>query len=143
MKRIINGVTYNTDTSTPVAKYEYRDDDGYDTEVTVYQTRGEAFFAVHRWSEDGTPKVHFEAMDRDILVKIINGNDGIRYGNFLPTDIEILNEEILAPPPEASAEVAPGATLYIRIPASLKGLSVNAWTMRCVERCAQMKQQGG
>ena len=48
-------------------------------------------------------------------------------------------------PPEAVAEAEPGATIYLRLPLSLKKqvedaaqkdeLSVNAWAMRCMEAC--------
>jgi HicB family len=63
-----------------------------------------------------------------------------------------LNDGILDEPPEAAAEESPGSTLYIRVPTSLKNriealakeadLSLNAWTMRCVERCAEMDRVG-
>ena len=47
--------------------------------------------------------------------------------------------------PEAAAEIEPGATIYLRVPATLKhrvdeaasvaGMSSNAWVMRCIEAC--------
>jgi len=47
--------------------------------------------------------------------------------------------------PEAAAEAEPGATIYLRVPATLKhrvdtaasdaGMSSNAWVMRCIEGC--------
>jgi hypothetical protein len=50
-------------------------------------------------------------------------------------------------PPEAAAEAEPGATIYTRVPATLKraadaaareqNLSGNAWAMRCIERCLE------
>jgi hypothetical protein len=142
VKRIIDGLTYNTDTATPVAKYEYTDPSGYDTEATVYQTRGGAFFIVHEWEVDEKPKVYFEASSRDEIMKLVE-----RTNNLV-----ILNEQILQEPPEAAAESAPAATLYIRVPATLKdrldtlarheNVSLNTWTMRCVERCAQMDKVG-
>ena len=142
MKRVVDGLTYNTETSTVVAKYEYEDDAGYDTEATIYQTRGGAFFIVHQWTVNEVPKVYFEASRRDQIMKLVE-----RANN-----LTILNEEILEPPPEAAAEAAPAATLYIRLPAALKdrleklamkeSLSLNSWTIRCVERCAQIDKVG-
>ena len=48
-------------------------------------------------------------------------------------------------PPEAEAEAEPSATIYVRVPTVLKQrvdqaaaeakLSVNAWAMKCMERC--------
>ena len=35
MKRVIDGKSYNTDTATIVAKWEYKDQDDYDTEATL------------------------------------------------------------------------------------------------------------
>ena len=48
MKRIVDGVTYNTATSTAVARSEWLDDEGA-TPVTstLYQTLGGAFFIHH------------------------------------------------------------------------------------------------
>ena len=142
MKRIIDGQTYNTSTATVVASWEYKDQDGYDTEAALYQTRGGAFFAVHEWKVEDKAKVYFETMSRDEVSRLVERTN----------NIAILNEGILQEPPEAISEVAPGATLYIRIPASLKeqsealargdGVSLNTWTMRCVERCAQMDRVG-
>lgn len=139
MKRVIDGVTYNTDTATVVARWDYRDFDGLDTDATLYQTRGGAFFAVHEWEvpdrDCGVPrrKVWFEAMQRDRVEHLIE------YAK----NLAIVAPDILGEPPEAEAEKTPGATLYIRVPASLKAqietaasearLSVNAWAMRCLE----------
>ncbi len=59
-------------------------------------------------------------------------------------DVEIFRNPF-EDPPEAEAEAKPGATIYIRVPASLKrsvdeaakaaDVSGNVWAMRCVERC--------
>ena len=145
MKRVIDGVTYNTDTATKVATWEYEDDNHYDTVATLYQTRGGAFFAVHVWEVPDSndiprSKVYFEAMSRDELQRMVERGD----------NLTILNSGILEEPPEAEAEEAPGATLYIRVPTSLKDkieaaagdekLSINAWAMRCMESCLASRQ---
>jgi predicted HicB family RNase H-like nuclease len=58
--------------------------------------------------------------------------------------VEVFNNPF-GDPPEAAAESEPEATVYMRIPASLKGsmekaatvanLSLNSWMMRCAEQC--------
>jgi hypothetical protein len=136
MKRVIDGKSYNTDTATIVAKWEYKDQDDYDTEATLYQTRGGAFFIVDVWENDeGHPKVYFETMSRDEVRRLVERTD----------NLAIINGKMLDEPPEAAEGETPGATLYLRVPASLKErvevaaseakLSVNAWAMRCIENC--------
>jgi len=135
MKRIINGVTYNTDTSAVVARYEYQDDHTRDVEATVYQTRGGAFFIVHSWDQDGDQKHYFEGTTRQNLDRLVTEQDGL----------EIVDEGILQSPPEAAAETKPGATIFVRVPAALKqrldeearaeGQSTNTYALRCFERC--------
>ena len=59
--------------------------------------------------------------------------------------IEIVDESILQPPPEAAAEADAAATIYARVPAPLKDrvdnaaaeakLSTNAYVLRCLEKC--------
>jgi len=146
MKSIIDGKTYNTDTSSVVARYDYIDDDGYDTDAVVYVTRGGALFAVHEWrvpdedAEGGVRvKRYVETLTRDQLDRLV-ARGGIRGGQF-----EIVDETLVAAPPEAAAEEEPGATIYVRVPASLKrrvdeaargaNVSINAWALRCLETC--------
>jgi hypothetical protein len=148
MKRIIDGVTYNTDTSTALAKSEYYT--GYNHQDlhcvgTLFQTRGGAFFVwqkieLDRADEDGNPitRDRFLSLSRDEAEKWINtGEVELIYNPF----DELPFEE----PPEAVAEAEPGATIYLRVPAALKkrvdaaamkaNLSANAWAMRCLENC--------
>jgi hypothetical protein len=142
MKRIIEGVTYNTDTATAVAQWEYDDQDGYTTDAKLYQTRGGAFFIVHKWDVDEKSKVYFESCSRETVLRLVERTD----------NLTILNEEVLQPPAEAVEETAPAATLYIRVPAALKsrvdalaseeGTSANAWAMRCLERCSGFNEIG-
>lgn len=144
MKRVIDGKTYNTDTSTVVARYEYEDDKGYEVEATVYQTKGGAFFIVHEWQTGRrTPsgdwetiaKCDVEATSREELERMINRGD----------NLEIIDERALSLPPEAEEEPEPVATAYLRLPPALKnrievaaaeaGVSLNAWAIRCFEAC--------
>ena len=50
MKRIVDGVTYNTDTATRLAQSIWKDDDRDEVTGILYQTRGGAFF-VHTYVE--------------------------------------------------------------------------------------------
>jgi hypothetical protein len=61
-------------------------------------------------------------------------------------DVELLSD-VFGEPPEAAAEpAAPEATIYVRVPLSLKtlieakargdSLSVNSYVIRCLESCA-------
>jgi hypothetical protein len=148
MKKIVNGVTYNTDTSTELAisHYDnkaYGDDPAEHGSVTLYQTRGGAFYLV----DEGEKEI-WNARERE--------HEQRAHCNFRPLSAAEAEEwlmrgqvEIIHNPfgevPEAVAEAEPGATLYVRLPTSLKtrieeaaraeNLSANVWAMRCMERC--------
>lgn len=139
MKRVIDGKTYNTDTSTVVGRYEYKNQNENDVEATVYLNKGGAFFILHQWQvefeETVRSKHYMEAVTRAELEALVTDMD-----NF-----EIVDDEALQSPPEAGAEPEPGATIYLRVPASLKkrvddaaarsSLSANSWALRCLENC--------
>ncbi len=147
MKRIIDGVTYNTATSTLLATSDYEADwnhKSYPCEGHIYQTRGGAFFVheainlgfSHEIDED-VWKHRFEALSRaEAQSWIMTGETEIYSNPF---------EE----PPEAQAEDEPSATIYVRVPTSLKqrvdaaakaeNLSANSWAMRCIEGCLKLK----
>jgi hypothetical protein len=149
MKRIVDGLTYNTDTSTLLAKAEWTLNDqwspynGSEVEGELYQTRGGAFFLVTTIhipgdnSSDARDKVEFAAMPPDRA-----------QAWLLEGDVEIYRNPF-DDPPEATAEADAGATIYIRVPAALKRdvdeaareeqVSGNVWAMRCVERCLSPK----
>lgn len=155
MKRIIDGVTYNTDTATLIARSEWVEtyfngnppDERHDRRL--YQTRGGAFF-VHTQTETERQNFHgdWEPVTRNEFDPLTReeAHNWIMEGN-----VELLND-VFGEPPEAAEEAAPGATLYIRVPSSLKdrietlakndGVSLNAWTMRCVERCGSLDKVG-
>jgi predicted HicB family RNase H-like nuclease len=134
MKRIIDGKTYNTDTATLVARYEYLGDQSEDTEARIYVNAGGAFFIVHEWETDEKRKTFFEAATREGVEKLFLTNN----------NVEVIDNEALAEPPEAEAEAETAATIYLRLPASLKkrvedaakesSLSVNSWAMRAFEQ---------
>jgi hypothetical protein len=142
MKRVINGKTYNTDTATVVARWALTDDKGYENKVTLYRNRGGAFFAVYAWNVkdergDFDPKFLFEEYSADDVGRLPEYAD----------QLEIIDEKLLTAPPEVRSDEPADldSTIYYRLPASLKrriehsastqNLSVNAWMLRCTERC--------
>jgi hypothetical protein len=134
MKRIIDGITYNTDTSTPVARYRYKDHIACDRQATVYQTRSGSFFIVHRWDDDGEAQASVEAISRKTLMGLMKRRGGLG----------ILNQDSLNRIYKAAGDHDRPATLYVRVPSALKtqvetlakkeDMSLNAWIMRCMER---------
>jgi predicted HicB family RNase H-like nuclease len=129
-KRIIGGKTYNTETSTLLGDFE---DDFY-IEM-LYKTRHGAFFL---YSENQ-----------------IEGNIGIQP--YEPSEAQKWMEEYSSPErleaefgqmPDAGDDEA---RFTLRIPESLRkrvaviadanGQSLNAWILRCLERCASAKDK--
>lgn len=89
---------------------------------------------MHTWEEDdinlGTYQRYiFETISRD-------GIDRLLTGRFAKGGIEVFDEKALTLPPEAEEERLP-SSLKLRIEASAReaGLSINAWMLRCAERC--------
>jgi hypothetical protein len=146
IKRIIEGVAYNTETSTKVARSEYdqTSEGGPRGYQTLYQTRGGAFF-LHsfevsdykdrhgEWQERESN--HFEPMSRDVAQGwVLNAGQ-----------VELLSDAFGEPPEAAAGDTgAWHATIYARVPVMLKdrveasakaaGLSVNSVVIRCLER---------
>ncbi|MFO1099031.1 MAG: hypothetical protein U1E81_12410 [Xanthobacteraceae bacterium] len=108
MKRIINGLTYNIETSKLLGRSEWhRDDDSFenaeiDFEEELFQTKGGAFFKViwetkRFWNESEREnkeriRVNFVPMSRDQAQKWM-----------LEGDTEVLDNPF-GDPPEATAE---------------------------------------
>ncbi len=144
MKRIVNGVTYNTDTSTVLATSSYEADEG-EIEATLYQTRGGAFFEVKEWT-----RLAWNERTREQETKVTTTVEPLSpekaHEWIMTGEVEIIKNPF-DDPPEATAEAEPGATIYIRVPASLKRsvdeaaraakVSGNVWAMRCVEQCLE------
>ena len=146
MKKIIDGVSYNTKTSIKVARSEYDGSEygGPRGEQILYQTRGGAFF-LHtceitmykdRKGDWQNPEHNnFEAMNWDDAHKWV-----MEAGQ-----VELLSD-IFGGLPEAADPSAWSATIYARVPLPLKtqvetlakaaGLSVNSFVIRCLETCA-------
>ena len=149
MKRIIDGVTYNTDTSTRLAVSEFETEynhNNYPCIGTLYQTRGGAFF-VHQYIDLGYNKDIEENDYRDRFVAL---NETEAHAWLLAGEVEVFNNPF-DDPPEAEAESRKSATIYVRVPVSLKKrlekaasaekLSGNAWSIRCIERCLEPQER--
>jgi predicted HicB family RNase H-like nuclease len=144
MKRIVNGVTYNTDTSTLLAECAWDNGDEGNGVDRLYQTRGGAFFV----DEEVTTTVWVERehahQARTIHTFVPKSAEDAHKWLLEYDNLEILHNPF-DDPPEAEAEASPGATLYIRMPSALKkrvddaakaaNVSGNVWAMRCLERC--------
>jgi predicted HicB family RNase H-like nuclease len=147
MKRIIDGRTYNTATSTLVARSRYffaprPGAEPVEYEADLYLTRGRAFFAVVNRLDDDDSRTSFEALTREEAAKWL-----------LEGQHELFDESVLTAPPEAAETAEPEATLYVRVPRALKdrieaatrneGVSLNSWIMRCAERCMRALTERG
>ena len=149
MKRLIDGVTYNTDTATLLARSEY-EGDWNNKECPIkgelYRTRGGAFFIVEHVTVGLLDKGEPEETD-DIRTRFLKSSDdgALRWINT--GDVEVFLNPFEDKVPEDETE----GTVYVRMPANLKrrievlaesaGLSANAWAIRCFEQCANATQR--
>jgi predicted HicB family RNase H-like nuclease len=151
MKRIINGVTYNTATSTALAlkhghqaaSHSHRESDWI---ATLYQTHGGAYFLVYR----------DEYVEWNQQRKTSEAREDIRFEPMSPEAAQTWfrqgEVEVLHNPFHHRRRGARGAktstTIYVRVPASLKRrvdeeaakgkVSANQWVMRAIERAFEM-----
>ena len=149
MKRVVDGVAYNTETSTRLARAEWsdRDDRGREQEITavLYETQKGAFF-LHKttmWEGKDSYKDREQKQQHEFLP--MTSDEAKNW--MLEGDTEVIHDRFAEGIPEAEAEPEQGATIYIRVPATLKqrveqaaeaqGLSVNALALKCLERCLE------
>lgn len=150
MKRVINGITYNTATSTALALKHGRQEASHthrasDWIATLYQTHGGAYFLVYRdeymeWNEqrrvsESREDVRFEPISED------GAKNWLRQG-----EVEVLHDPF-AGPRKGPADAKTSTTIYLRLPASLKRrveeeagkneVSANQWVMRAIERALE------
>ena len=149
MKRLMDGVTYNTDTATLLAKSEYQGDwnnEECPVEAELFQTRGGAFFIVEEIDVSNTKpyadcegyssKTRFQKCSED------RAREWFKTGEVEP---------ILNPFEDKDSNEETTGTVYTRVPIALKrrieelaesaGLSANAWAIRCFEQCANATQR--
>jgi hypothetical protein len=143
LKRIVDGVTYNTATSRLLATSTWEDHDNDEHEEELYQTRGGAFFLVNTVTKKVWVERDREWDERECIeVEPLDADRAQKW--MMQGDVEVIDNPF-GDPPEAEAETEPGSTVYVRVPPSLKraidqaagkaSLSVNAWAMQCLERC--------
>jgi predicted HicB family RNase H-like nuclease len=144
VKRIINGITYNTDTSVRIARKDGEYSEGPYCTI-LYKTRGGAYFldqaeTVLSYDQE---TAETRVVDRKRTFVPMSRDDAEEW--YLEGETEVL-VEAFAELPEAAAEAETEAGVYLRLPMVLKTrieaaaknarLSLNAWAMRCFERCA-------
>ena len=161
MKRILNGTTYNTETSTRVAFAGVEENFDFEADEILYMTRGGNFF------------IHFEDMGDKVASDIVaSGKVAVDdYGEAIWGDLNldeihdwcqrynvtIIDPNLFPGASDTSGTIRPfygedlEGTIYLRVPGSLKrriedaakaeSQSVNAWTMRCVENCLEERQK--
>lgn len=133
MKRIINGMTYNTDTATRVAFGEPPGEWSL-ASWELYRTRHGVFFKVVT-DHDGESQLPHPLTDEEAQ-------------ELLQKHAPELVDGVFGPFPEAGAAER---RLTIRVPANLagrmeataraKGLSLNSYAMRCFETCTASEGQ--
>jgi predicted HicB family RNase H-like nuclease len=143
MKRIVNGVTYNTDTSVLAAETTWEDDDGVEHTERLYQTRGGAFFLLDTWTQKVWNEREREELERE-RAELEPASADRAHKWMLENNVEVFTNPF-EDPPGADAASEGGATVYARVPAALKRaidkaaseakLSTNAWAMRCMQHC--------
>src|SRR5262245_10114383 len=112
MKRIIDGVTYNTETSTQIGRWaeEAGDDSPTSQEVILYKTRGGVFFLHNHeeWTVKGEETDEWVTKKRDRFDPMSRekAQDWMMNG-----DNEVLSDEFELPP-EATVEEEPAGTIY-------------------------------
>jgi predicted HicB family RNase H-like nuclease len=153
MKRIVNGVTYNTDTATRLAQSLWTEifwgsEPADLVQGVLYQTRGGAFFDVKEIT-----RTEWDERERSEVAKTFHEFEPLSPEKanawLLRANVEVFHNPF-EDPPEATTEAEPGSSILIRVPASLKqrvdeaaknaGLSVNVWAMRCLEGCLSQRK---
>jgi hypothetical protein len=147
MKRIVKGITYDTDTSTMVARRRnhYPAVAGRAAETVVrvlYQARSGTFFIHHAMqAERHTSSGRLEPVERHEF-EAIGREEASAW--VASGDVELLSPGALGEPATPAGEPETLTTFYIRVPLSLRTraekiaarqeLSLNAWATGCIER---------
>ncbi len=145
MRRVINGTTYNTETSTLIAtsSYDFTEERGPRGTLQLFQSRGGAFFLLD--SETNTRRDRHGEIYEDERFIVIPKTRDEAHEWVMSGEVD-LHSDVFGEPPEAEDTQAPEATIYARIPLSLKSRvetlaraknqSLNAYVLRCLEQCA-------
>ena len=145
MKRIIDGVAYNTASSTLIARnvVEPTENVWAKTSEFLYQTQGGAFFLhQHEVTPYKDPNGEWKERERHDFFPMAR----IQAQTWAMNDTELL-ADVFGDIPDATEQDtnADAAVVQTRLPPSLKrriesaattrSLSVNAYSIRCYERC--------
>jgi predicted HicB family RNase H-like nuclease len=146
MKRVVNGLAYDTASSTVIARAEYETEVGRENRMcyaTLYRTPGGAFFE-HQQISDGENEDGREIFRHSFVP--MSASAAQKW--VLEGDVELIDDSFVDPP-EATAETEASATIYLRAPASLKrkveaaaaadGLSLNAYALRLFEEAEERR----
>jgi hypothetical protein len=142
MKRIVNGVAYDTDKSTVIARAEYEwEIDGTDRpcEGTLYRTQGGAFFEL-REIDTGETDSHGGKTYKFIIEPM---SERAAHKWVLEGNVELVDETFIEVADAVAEPTEPLAVIYLRVPPSLKRrvdevakareMSVNAFVVRALE----------
>ncbi len=139
MKRIVNGLAYDTDKSTVIAKaeYDWDPDNGVTaTEGTLYRTAGGAFFEVIEIkTEDENGVTNYKSQLGPL-------SEVAAYKWLEIGQVELIDDSFAEVAEATEENVETTATIYVRTTPTLKrqvefcsknaGLSVNAYVIRCL-----------
>ena len=143
MKRIVDGVAFNTDTSTWIARKSATRQDERGREVdemtVLFQTAKGAYF-LHKTSSVVVHGQNNEKREWDEIIPM-TANEARTW--MLNGDVQVIHDPFAEGIPEAEPEPEQGATIYLRVPATLKqrveaaadqaNRSCNAWVIKCLE----------
>ena len=144
MKRIVNGVTYNTQTSTRLARRRLVEANESEKLIQIlYQTRGGAFFVVEAnddvWNEESrSPKLEtFGPLSRIAPKRRSVGCLKAKFTSFkIPSGTRrrqpLKRNQVLR-------SICASATLKRAADSAARhqNLSGNVWAMRCIEHCLE------
>jgi predicted HicB family RNase H-like nuclease len=136
MRRIIEGVTYNPETSTAIARAVWESGEGDRNVGTLYQTRAGAFFVDVITSGAGHTYV---PKNRDEAKKWVLEREAETVVDAFDEPTETMGD---GPPTEAGIYLRLPILLKTRAEAAAKSarMSLNAWITQCLERCAGPEQ---
>jgi hypothetical protein len=141
VKRVINGITFNTNTSALIARYRFFDGGGptygISKAVSVFQTRGGDFFELYAWTERGRH-------DSQYCLRPLTRAD-LAFVLKKAKNLEVIDRAaLLGEHPREFEESRTEATVFVRLPMNLKrrlddaarqaGKSVNSYALRLFER---------
>jgi predicted HicB family RNase H-like nuclease len=113
----------------------------------LYITRGGAFFTYRDTERDQVWNERVGQVEENVVEFSFMPKSREQAQEWMLTgEVEVLHN-LFEEPPEAVAETETGATLYLRMPATLKrkiddvakadDVSANVWAVRCLERYLQ------